>query len=143
MSGHSDKFRGHCERRFAGVEAHASRLFLPGESGWLIAGYAAVGKGYKGVVNDVTVAGIETGDISMLPNNDLALQGRELDVVVIRGGAIARELTRWDLSIALLEKEEDLAKHASGRDSGMIHPDLAPPPGSKKATSEATKCIPG
>ncbi|MCL0041287.1 FAD-dependent oxidoreductase [Dehalococcoidia bacterium] len=122
-------------------------MFLPGESGWLIAGYAAVGKGYKGVVNDVTVAGIKTGDMSVPPNNDLALQGRELDVVVIRGGAIgaaiARELTRWDLSIALLEKEEDLAKHASGRDSGMIHPDLAPPLGSKKATSEATKCIPG
>ena len=35
-------------------------------------------------------------------------------------------MTRWDLSIALLEKEEDLAKHASGRDSGMIHPDLYP-----------------
>lgn len=131
------------KRGLAGVEAHQWHMsvVLTGRvdrwQQYIAAGYAAVGKGYKGVVNDITVAGVETVDMSVPPNNDPALQGREFDVAIVGGGvigaAIARELTRWNLSIALLEKEEDLAKHASGRNSGMVHAGLAPPPGSKKA----------
>jgi glycerol-3-phosphate dehydrogenase len=104
---------------------------------YITAGNAAVGKGYKGVVNDITVAGVETVDMSMPSNSDFALQGREFDIVIIGGGvigaAVARELTRWDVSIALLEKEDDLAKHTSSRNSGIVHPGLDPSPGSKKA----------
>jgi len=131
------------KRGFTGIEAHEWHMsvVLTGRvDNWqqyIAAGYAAVGKGYKGVVNDVTVAGVEPVDMSVPPNNDLTLQGRQFDAVIVGGGvigaAIARELTRWDISIALLEKEEDLAKHASGRNSGVVHPGFAPPPGSKKA----------
>lgn len=68
---------------------------------------------------------------------DDLLGGRYFDVVIIGGGIIgtaaARELARFNLSIAVLEKEEDLGLHASSRNDGMVHPGLAAPPGSRKA----------
>ena len=101
------------------------------------AGLAAAHKGYKAVVNDIEVPGVETDDMSVPSLKDTLLEGKYFDVVVIGGGvigsAIARELSRHDIKIALLEKEEDLAKHASGRNDGVIHPSFAARPGSKKA----------
>jgi glycerol-3-phosphate dehydrogenase len=51
---------------------------------------------------------------------------RTYDVVIIGGGvvgtAIARELSRYKLKIALLEKEEELAFGVSKSNSGIIHP---------------------
>ena len=47
------------------------------------------------------------------------------DVIVIGGGAvgcaIARELSRYQLSVALLEKEADVAAGTSGRNSAVVH----------------------
>lgn len=100
------------------------------------AGYAAAGKGYKGVVNDVRVRGLEAPREYLPPVLGGALEGASYDVVIIGGGvigcAVARELTRWDLRVALLEKEDDVAKQTSSRNNGMIHPGLAAPSGSKK-----------
>ena len=50
---------------------------------------------------------------------------RSYDVVVIGGGvvgsAIARELSRYMLRIAVLEKESDICTQTSGRNTGMLH----------------------
>lgn len=58
------------------------------------------------------------------------------DVIIIGGGvigaAIARELSRHKLEIALLEKEEELALGVSKSNSGIIHPGTQNPPGSLK-----------
>ena len=58
------------------------------------------------------------------------------DVLVIGGGvtgaAAARELSKYDLKIALLEKEEELAFGVSKSNSGIIHPGTQNPPGSLK-----------
>jgi len=58
------------------------------------------------------------------------------DVIIIGGGvigtAIARELSRYKLEIALLEKEEELALGVSKSNSGIIHPGTQNPPGSLK-----------
>ena len=58
------------------------------------------------------------------------------DVIIIGGGvagtAIARELSRYKLSVALLEKEEELAFGVSKSNSGIIHPGTKNPPGSLK-----------
>jgi len=59
------------------------------------------------------------------------------DVVVIGGGvvgcAVLRELSRYDLSLLLLEKETDLAEGVSKANSGVIHGGFNVPPGSLKA----------
>jgi glycerol-3-phosphate dehydrogenase len=58
------------------------------------------------------------------------------DIVVTGGGivgvSIARELSRYKLRIALLEKEEELAFGVSKANSGIIHPGTQNPPGSLK-----------
>lgn len=47
------------------------------------------------------------------------------DVAVIGGGvigsAVARELSRYDLNICVLEKELDVCNGASGRNTGLLH----------------------
>jgi glycerol-3-phosphate dehydrogenase len=103
---------------------------------YIAAGYAAAGKGYKGVVNELKVRGLEASREYLPPAQGRALEGKEYDAVIIGGGvigcAVARELTRWDLRVAILEKEDDVAKQTSSRNNGMIHPGLAAPAGSKK-----------
>ena len=58
------------------------------------------------------------------------------DVLIIGGGvtgaAIARELSRYRLKIALLEKEAELAFGVSKSNSGIIHPGTQNPPTSLK-----------
>ncbi|HOW43394.1 MAG TPA: NAD(P)/FAD-dependent oxidoreductase [Candidatus Omnitrophota bacterium] len=58
------------------------------------------------------------------------------DIVVIGGGAVgtavARELSRYKLRIALLEKEEELAFGVSKSNSGIIHPGTQNAPHSLK-----------
>ncbi|KAB5582212.1 hypothetical protein PHYPO_G00184540 [Pangasianodon hypophthalmus] len=61
------------------------------------------------------------------------------DVAVVGGGivglATARELTlrHPNLTFTLLEKERELARHQSGRNSGVIHSGVYYTPGSLKA----------
>lgn len=59
------------------------------------------------------------------------------DVVVIGGGvvgsAIARELTRYRLKVAVLEKEGDICTQTSGRNTGMLHAGFLYKTGSLKA----------
>ncbi len=102
------------------------------------AGYAAAGRGFAGVVNDIEVRGeAEEREPRITSRHDNLLEGRSFDVLIIGGGvigtALARELSRLDISIAILEKESDLAMHQSGRNDGMIHPGFAASPGTLKA----------
>jgi glycerol-3-phosphate dehydrogenase len=56
---------------------------------------------------------------------DKSLDGKYFDVVVIGGGisgaSILRELSRYNLKLLLIEKENDLAMQASGRNDGQVH----------------------
>ncbi len=49
------------------------------------------------------------------------------------GGMIARELSRYHLSVCLLEKENDVAMGATRANSGIIHGGYDPEPGTLKA----------
>ena len=59
------------------------------------------------------------------------------DVIIIGAGVIggmaARELSRYDLSVCLLEKENDVAAGASRANSGIVHGGYDPEPGTLKA----------
>lgn len=90
-------------------------------------GVAAVTKGSLGVLNDIRLKGfsekIKTPSLS-----DNALDGARPDVLVIGGGitgcAIARELSRLDVSVLLVEKANDVGTGASCRNDGCIHPGI-------------------
>ena len=65
------------------------------------------------------------------------MQSSAYEVIIIGGGvtgaAIARELSRYTLRVALLEKEEELAFGVSKSNSGIIHPGTQHPPNLLKA----------
>lgn len=124
-----------------GAEAKQGAVALSGRvecwNDYIRAGYAAAGHGFRGVVNNIEVDGVTVSGPATPRVQGADLHRRQFDVLVIGGGivgcSIARELRRWQLAVALAEKEEDLAKHTSGRNNGMVHPGLAPPHGSNKA----------
>ena len=120
-------------------------LTLTGEcSGWdelvKIGHTAAKDKKIKNVVNHMTVRGME------IPKKDYTLfkeQGErigvadEADVVIIGAGVtgcgIARELSKYDLKIVLVEMSDDVATGATKSNNGNIHPGYAAKPGTLKA----------
>ncbi|MBF0253341.1 MAG: NAD(P)/FAD-dependent oxidoreductase [Candidatus Omnitrophica bacterium] len=61
---------------------------------------------------------------------------KKYDIIIIGGGvignSIARELSKYDLKIALLEKEAELAFGVSKSNSGIIHPGTQNSPDSLK-----------
>jgi len=107
-------------------------LYLRGGlAGWddiVRAGLMSVNRKEYTVVNDIVYTG-GTIPTTRLPGiSDNSLDGTAPDVLVIGGGitgcAIARELTRYKLSVMLAEKEHDVALHASSRNDGMVHPGI-------------------
>lgn len=117
-----------------------SVLLVGSVSSWeqkVNAGYLAAQLGFKGVVNHIEAVGVVEPQMRIPVSRDRSLDGRSFDVVIIGAGVVgcatARELTRLDLSVAVVEKEDDVATQTSGRNDGMIHPGMAPRPGSLKA----------
>jgi glycerol-3-phosphate dehydrogenase len=81
-----------------------------------------------GVINNIRFTGAAVPSVEIPELRDKVLEGLKPDVLVIGGGvtgcAIARELARYELEVCLVDKEHDLAMHASGRNDGMVHPGL-------------------
>jgi glycerol-3-phosphate dehydrogenase len=94
--------------------------------------FAAKG-GFRAVINDVKLKDFTAPPMRTPAVKDSALHGLTPDVLVIGGGvigcSIARELSRWQLKVLLVDKEDDVAMHASSRNDGMIHPGIASHPG--------------
>lgn len=88
------------------------------------------------VVNDIICDEVKEQKMKMPKINDKALDGETPDVLIIGGGisgvSIARELSKWQLDILLVEKEPDLALQASGRNDGEVHPGVDLSKGSLK-----------
>lgn len=80
------------------------------------------------VINDLKLKGTEIPKMRIPKLQDQALEGRKPDILVIGGGisgaSIARELMKWKLDVLLVDKEADVAMHASGRNDGEVHPGI-------------------
>jgi len=80
---------------------------------------------YPYLVSEIQCTGETVLPIRKPRFEDSALEWEEPDVLIIGGGvvgcAIARELSRYSLSVLLVEKEHDLAMQTSGRNDGMVH----------------------
>lgn len=80
------------------------------------------------VINDLKLEGVEFPKMRVPKIRDQVLEGRKPDVLIIGGGisgaSIARELMKWKLDVLLVEKEADVAMHASGRNDGEVHPGI-------------------
>ena len=94
----------------------------------------------KNVVNNLHPKGIEIEkkDKSLeIKNGEKIGVIHEADVVIVGGGVIgcgiARELSKYDLDICLVEKEADVADGTSKANNGMIHPGNAAIPFTLKA----------
>lgn len=90
-------------------------------------GRAAVCKKSLGVLNDIKLKGFHEEPKRPTLQDD-AVDGQTPDVLVIGGGivgcAVARELTRLEVSVLLVEKCNDVACGASSRNDGCIHPGI-------------------
>jgi glycerol-3-phosphate dehydrogenase len=90
--------------------------------------YEAIIPKIQGFVNRVRFPGTEIPPVTAGEVHDTAIEGERPDVLVIGGGitgcAIARELARYNIKILIVEKEHDVATHASGRNDGMVHPGI-------------------
>jgi len=80
---------------------------------------------FFGLVNNIECTGEKPMPIRTPKIEDGALEWEEPDVLIIGGGvtgcAIARELSKYSLSILLVEKEHDVAMQMSGRNLGVVH----------------------
>lgn len=132
------------KRKFRGKVVASERdgcVFLEGQlSDWqdiVEAGRIAAKFGSKGVVNLIECQGLEKDKPSRPDFRDAKLDSAQIDVLVIGAGivgcCVARELSKWKLKVLVVDKESDVARHQSSRNAGMLHPPIAPKPGSKKA----------
>lgn len=78
------------------------------------------------VVNDIVCDEVKEQKMRLPKISDQSLDGEKPDVLIIGGGisgvSIARELSKWNIDILLVDKEADLALQASGRNDGEVHP---------------------
>jgi glycerol-3-phosphate dehydrogenase len=90
------------------------------EAGFLAADFDRV----REVINDLVFPEKVPFRTRRKVSNELA--GGEFDVVIVGGGviglAVARELSRFRLSVALFERHNDLGMDQTGRSCAMVHP---------------------
>jgi glycerol-3-phosphate dehydrogenase len=129
------KLNKNLEKAFNGKVNAALRndiLYLTGKlQNWediVRAGYMSVNKKKYTVVNDIEYTSRKIPPMNLPAVASNIHHGKHTDVLIIGAGivgcAIARELSRYKLDVVVVEKEHDVALHASGRNDGVIHPGL-------------------
>jgi len=88
----------------------------------------------RGVLNEIDYPGKKPFIPPQKVSDELA--GKEFDVVIVGGGiigvAIARELSRFDLSTAVIERHDDLGIDQTAHSNAMIHPAVVTKSGTLK-----------
>ncbi len=100
----------------------------------------AKSKKVRNVINHLSFNG---KSLAYIPKTELIEQGRalgmldEADVIIVGAGVIgsgiARELSKYNLDIVVLEKGDDVSQGVSKANNGMIHPGNVVIPGKLKA----------
>ncbi len=79
----------------------------------------------KGVVTDIDIEEIERKEVKEKKETPDEIIKKNQDVVIVGGGVsgcfIARELSRYNLDITIIEKELDVAMGASKANNGCVH----------------------
>jgi glycerol-3-phosphate dehydrogenase len=97
-------------------------------------------KGVRNLVNDITAK--DTKQIKRDYSAEIAATRKEgktesCDVVIVGAGvsgcAIARELSKYDISVKVLEKNSDVSEESSKSNNGNIHPGFLATPRTLKA----------
>lgn len=80
---------------------------------------------YEHVINNVEAKDVRLPQIRTPAINDNSLDNTKVDVLIIGAGVIGlsilRELTKYDLKLLCIDKEDDVGLHASTRNDGNIH----------------------
>jgi len=88
-------------------------------------GYLAAKAKSEGVINNIKLKDYVTIPMRISSTKDNAYDGLKCDVLIIGGGivgaAILREFSKYEIDACLIEKENDVALHASSRNDGCIH----------------------
>jgi len=88
-------------------------------------GYLAARVKSGGVINHIKLKNYQEPSMKISPIRDHLYEGLKPDVLVIGGGvvgcAILRELSKYEINVVLVEKENDVALHASSHNDGCIH----------------------
>jgi len=88
-------------------------------------GYLAASLKCDGVINEIKLKGYQPLAMRISPIVDRQYDGLQCDVLIVGGGiigtAILREFSKYKIKAVLIEKESDVALHASSRNDGCIH----------------------
>ncbi|MFQ5999221.1 MAG: FAD-dependent oxidoreductase [Candidatus Bathyarchaeia archaeon] len=110
-----------CEDGIVHLEGEAEKWEQVVALGHLAAGVAGV----RGVVNKVWPKNLPRLEKKRKIKEKAPWDGTQVDVVIVGGGiigaAIARELSRYDLKVVLVEKEADVAWGQSKANPGWVH----------------------
>ena len=126
------EIQGEIEKATAGKISVSMRDGIASLHGHLSSHQAALDAGYiaasfdkvREVVNDIMFPGKMRFKSPRKVSDELT--GKEFDVIVIGGGviglAVARELSQFNLSVALFERHNDLGMDQTTHSNAMIHP---------------------
>ncbi|MFA7020926.1 MAG: FAD-dependent oxidoreductase, partial [Bacilli bacterium] len=83
------------------------------------AGYMAAKAKSEGVINNIKLKNYISPAMRVSPIKDRKYDGLKCDVLIIGGGivgaSILREFSKYNIDVCLIEKESDVALHASSR----------------------------
>ena len=135
IQGEIEKATG--EKAAVSIEDSVARLDgrFPSNQSAVDAGHISAGfEQVRGVVNEIDYPGRKPFALPQKVSDELT--GKEFDVVIVGGGviglAVARELSRFNLSTAVIERHDDLGIDQTAHSNAMIHPAIATEHGTLK-----------